>query len=99
MPAPFADAAVASSISHSLTSFKTPCPAASWYTEGYKGRCAYIKTTKDQAVPYEVQNMMLQGTGQEWITREMETGHSPQLAAPEDLARHILELAEMFVCM
>lgn len=60
-----ADAAVLSTVSPSLTSFKSPCPAATWDTEAFKGRCAYIRTLNDRAIPYEIQNMMLQGTGQE----------------------------------
>lgn len=87
-----ADAATLSCISHGLTSFTSPCPPATWNAEAFKGRCAYIRTLKDQAVPYEVQNMILQGTGQEWITRDIDTGHSAQLAAPEELSKMIIEL-------
>ncbi|KAL8900041.1 MAG: hypothetical protein Q9207_005889 [Kuettlingeria erythrocarpa] len=94
-----ADAAVMSCVSQCLTSFKSPCPAATWDAEAFKGRCAYIRTLDDQAVPYEVQNMMIQGTGQEWITRDIETGHSAQLAAPEKLSSIVIELAEHFVAL
>ena len=74
----------------------SPCPTATWDAEAFKGRCAFIRTLKDQAIPLEVQDMILQGTGQEWITRDIDTGHSPQLAAPEKLSSIILELAEYF---
>lgn len=69
VPTILGDAAVLSCISPSLTSFKSPCPAATWDAEGFKGRCAYIRTTKDQAVPYEVQGMMLQATGRTGSSR------------------------------
>ena len=91
-----ANAAVLSATSPCLTSFRSPCPAATWDAEHFKGRCAYIRTGNDRAVPHEVQNMMLQGTGQEWIIRDVDTGHSPQLAAPEKLCGIILELAKRF---
>ncbi len=94
-----ADAAALSAVSHGLTAFSSPCPAATWDAEGFRGRCAYIRTVHDRAFPYEVQNKMIQGTGQDWITRDIETGHSPQLAAPEELSRIILELAERFEAM
>jgi hypothetical protein len=88
---------VQSSVSQGLTSFTSPCPAASWANEtAFKGRIAYIKTVNDQAVPYQAQDMMLQASGQEWITREIETSHSPQLAAPEKLAEILVELAKIF---
>ena len=43
--------------------------------------------------------MMIEATGQTWIVRDMETGHSPQLAAPEQLCGIIIELAEKFQAM
>ena len=52
--------------------------------------------SKTRLSPYDIQNMMIQGTGQEWITKDIETGHSPQLAAPERLSAIIMELAEHF---
>ncbi|MCJ1319238.1 hypothetical protein MMC15_004573 [Xylographa vitiligo] len=94
-----AESAVLSCISHGLTAFKSPCPAATWDEEAFKGRCAYIRTLHDRAVPYEVQNMIIQATGQEWITKDIETGHCPQLAAPEKLSSIILELAKHFEAM
>lgn len=96
LPSDLAAAAVQSCVSQGKTSFTSPCPGASWDSEAFKGRIAYIKTVNDQAVPYQAQNMMLQATGVEWITREIETGHSPQLAAPEKLADILVELAELF---
>ena len=99
VPPVLADAAVLSAISHGLTSFKSPCPAATWDADAFKGRCAYIRTLNDQAVPFPVQNMMLEGTGQEWITKDVETGHSPQFAAPEKLCNIIVELAKQFETM
>ena len=91
-----ADAAAASSLNQCMTSFKSPCPAATWDAEAFKGRCAYIRTLNDQAVPYEVQNMMIRGTEQEWIMKDIETGHSPQLVAPEKLSAIIPALPEHF---
>ena len=43
--------------------------------------------------------MMLEATGQDWVIRDIETGHSPQLAAPEKLCGIIVELAEHFGAM
>ncbi|OKL63244.1 hypothetical protein UA08_01842 [Talaromyces atroroseus] len=96
LPSELADASAMSSMSQGMTSFTSPCPAASWNTEAFKGRIAYIKTVNDAAVPYQAQSMMLQASGQEWITRDIETGHSAQLAAPEKLAEMLLEIAKQF---
>lgn len=79
-----------------MTSFTSPIPPASWNTDAFKGRIAYIKTVNDKAIPYEAQSMMLQASGQEWITRDIETSHSAQLAAPERLADILVEVAKQF---
>ena len=43
--------------------------------------------------------MIIEATGQDWTIRDIETGHSPQLAAPEKLCDIILELARHFEAM
>lgn len=83
----------------SLASFKSPCPRASWDSKAFEGRCAYIRTVHDQAIPYEVQGMMLAGTEQDWIIKDIETGHSPQIVAPEKLCSILIELAKQFEAM
>ncbi|KAJ5777169.1 hypothetical protein N7520_000415 [Penicillium odoratum] len=91
-----ADAATRASLSQGLTSFSSPCPEASWHTEAFSGRIAYIHTVNDHAVPYEAQVAMVQATGAKWITREIASGHSVQLSAPEELTKTILELAKQW---
>jgi len=43
--------------------------------------------------------MMLAGTEQEWIIKDIETGHSPQIVAPEKLCSILIELAKQFEAM
>jgi hypothetical protein len=90
------DAIVLSTLHPSLASFKSPCPRASWDEQAFKGRIAYIRPVKDQGIPAQVQNMMIEGTGVEWIVQDIDTGHSPQLVAPERLCDMLLELAKLF---
>ena len=40
--------------------------------------------------------MMIEASGQEWILRDVDSGHSPQLSQPEKLADFIVELAKQF---
>jgi hypothetical protein len=79
-----------------MTSFTSPVPRASWDSEEYKGRVAFIRTLQDAAIPLEVQQMMIDGTGVEWMIRDIESGHSAQLAQPEKLAEILVELAGLF---
>lgn len=96
--ATLATAARESTVCPSMTSFHSPVPRASWDQAGYEGRIAYIKTTKDKAVPLHVQNMFIESSGVGWITEEIDASHSPSLSRPVELARIIVNLAERFAC-
>ncbi|KAH7379145.1 hypothetical protein DE146DRAFT_626061 [Phaeosphaeria sp. MPI-PUGE-AT-0046c] len=87
-----ADAAMA----QGMTSFTSPVPRASWDSEEFKGSIAFIRTIHDAAIPLVVQQMMLDGTGAEFIVRDIESGHSPQLSQPERLTEILVELAKTF---
>ncbi|KAL2827662.1 Alpha/Beta hydrolase protein [Aspergillus pseudoustus] len=91
-----AAAAVQTSLSQGLTSFASACPEASWNTDAFRDRAAYVYTLKDRAVPYEAQVAMVQATGVQWISREVDCGHSAQLARPEELRDVILGLAGLW---
>ena len=43
--------------------------------------------------------MMLEGSGTEWITKDIDSSHNPQLSQPEKLASIILELVNTFESM
>ncbi|KAI1383941.1 uncharacterized protein F4822DRAFT_433891 [Hypoxylon trugodes] len=90
------DAIAMSTLCPSFASFHSPCPKASWSSEHYKGRIAYIRAVKDVGIPLEGQNMMLKGTGVEWIENDIDTGHSPQIVQPETLLVIFIELAEQW---
>ncbi|KAF4626045.1 hypothetical protein G7Y89_g12116 [Cudoniella acicularis] len=89
---PLDEGAELSSISQSLMCFTSPCPLTSWHSEAFHGRCAYVRCLHDKAISYDIQCAMLEHTEQEWIVRDIATGHSPQLAAPETLRDIILEV-------
>jgi hypothetical protein len=96
VPSDLADVAEVGCLSNSLTSLRSPCPRASWDAEDFRGRCAYIRTRNDQGLPYEAQSAMVNASGHDWILRDIDSGHSPQLSAPEELTRIILELVRQF---
>jgi hypothetical protein len=86
----------ASAMAQGMTSFTSPCPRATWDSEEYKGRVAFIRTLHDSTIPLPVQQMMLDGTSAEWIVKDIESGHSPQISQPEKLTAIIVELAKGF---
>jgi hypothetical protein len=80
-----------------LTSFHSPMPRASWDSDGFKGCVAYVRTLKDTAPPYFVQQMMIDSAkGPDWIVRDIESDHSPQLSQPEKLCEILVGLVEGF---
>jgi hypothetical protein len=93
-----AEPVAVSTMVQGMTSFKSPVPRALWDSEDYKGRVAFIRTVNDAAVPLAVQQMMLDGTGIEWIVKDIESGHSPQVSQPENLAKIVIDLTKIFEC-
>lgn len=79
-----------------MTSFTSPCPRATWDSDEYKGRVAFIRTLNDAAIPLPVQQMILDGTGVEWIVKDIGSSHSPQVSQPEKLATILVDLAKEF---
>jgi len=51
---------------------------------------------KDASIPVEGQQMMIAGTGVEWIVKDIESGHSPQGSQPEKLTSIVVGLAKAF---
>ena len=60
---------------HSNLAFMSNQPTPAWSEPAFEGRCAYIVTGDDVAVPKTAQYGMIAATGQEWIVREL-TGSS-----------------------
>lgn len=96
VPSILADAAAASTITQGLTSFLSPVPQASWNNDEYKGRIAYIRTVNDTGTPLFLQQMMIDNSGVEWVVKDIESGHSPQLSQPEKFSELLLDLGKGF---
>ncbi|KAI9643806.1 hypothetical protein NHQ30_007156 [Ciborinia camelliae] len=95
-PQEFQDAIVMSTLCPSYASWHSACPRASWDEEAFKGRIAFVRTLKDTGIPLEFQDMFIKGTGVDWIVKDMDTGHSPQLVQPEKICDMLVELAKGF---
>ena len=94
--APLALQAVAAMRPQSMNAFMSPSPAPAWADAAYTGRCAYIRCTQDAAIPVFAQDLMLKMSGVDWIIHTMETGHSPFLSCPAELANFLIKLASNF---
>lgn len=56
---------------HSTLAFTSEQPPLAWAESSFDGRRAYIVTEADQAVPKSVQYQMIEGTGKQWIVKEI----------------------------
>jgi hypothetical protein len=79
-------------MSHSALT--TPAGPPGWADPGFSGRLAYIRTSKDNAIPDFAQDGMMAGSGVTWDVHRFDTGHSPFLSQPDALSKTILGLAE-----
>lgn len=55
-----------------------------------------MRTLNDVLITVETQQAMIEGTGVEWIVRDVESDHSPQLSKCEDLVAAIVEVGSGF---
>ncbi|CAD6445118.1 439899bb-e233-4b6e-9a4d-e8f03737a0c9 [Sclerotinia trifoliorum] len=95
-PKNFQDDIVMSTLCPSYASWHSPCPRASWGSEDFKGRVAFVRTLMDKVIPLEIQDMMIKGTGEEWIVKDIDTGNNPNLSAPGKICDILEELGRQF---
>jgi hypothetical protein len=79
-----------------IAAFTSVVPAPGWQESEFDQRRAYICCTEDATLPIEVQDMMVQQSGVEWIVRDFATSHSPFMSKPEETAGCLVDLADMF---
>ncbi|KAF7874179.1 hypothetical protein EAF04_002851 [Stromatinia cepivora] len=95
-PPLFQDAIIMSTLCPSSASWHSAYPRASWDQEAFKGRIAFARTLKDTGIPLDYQDLFLRGTGVDWIVRDVDTGHSPQLVEAEMICELLVELVRGF---
>lgn len=72
-----AQAHAAEIVPHATLAFKSPSPTPAWTdAAAFQGRLAYLICTEDRAVPKFGQEAMMQGTGQDWIVKELQGSHN-----------------------
>lgn len=91
--APLALQTVAAMRPQSMNALMSPSPAPAWAEAAYTGRCAYVRCTQDAAIFVSAQDLMLKMSGVDWIIHTMDTGHSPFLSCPAELANFLINLA------
>lgn len=78
---------------HSYQVMHTPVTYAAWKDLP----CTYLYCMDDQAIPLEIQKMMVEGTAQGcgFRTETVEAGHSPFLSKTKETAEAIVRAAEV----
>ncbi|EHK22132.1 uncharacterized protein TRIVIDRAFT_29562 [Trichoderma virens Gv29-8] len=91
-----AKSVIASLKPQSALSVKTKFDTIGWLDKTYDGRRAYIRCLQDHALPLAIQDGMVAGSGVEWITKSLESSHSPFLSMPDELTRVVAEIVAEF---
>ena len=78
-----------------LRSFSRPMITQPLKYAGYKDiPCAYLFCSKDQAIPLEIQQGMVKGSGVDMYTETLDASHSPFLSQPKATADVMRRAAE-----
>ncbi|MDI1486709.1 MAG: hypothetical protein OHK93_005969 [Ramalina farinacea] len=70
-------------VPHSTAAFESKVSAPAWAEDAYRGRLAYLRTTKDEAFPSHAQDHAMQSSGVGWAVSDLEAGHAPYASCPE----------------
>ena len=79
---------------HSIVALDSPAPRPAWGDPAFAGRLAYIECIEDKCLPLSAQESWIEGTGIEWIIREIHAGHSAFASKSEMTANLVMELAK-----
>ncbi|KAI9713187.1 MAG: hypothetical protein M1820_001172 [Bogoriella megaspora] len=82
-------------IPHSMTAFETPAPEPAWGEKCYQGKRSYVMTLKDACNPKTLQDEWISKTRVDWRIYEFETGHCPFISKVEELAKAVVNFAEL----
>ena len=93
---PLASQSVAALLPQSQAIFRTPSSTPAWPDSTFDGRRAYIRCSQDAVFPVSLQDQIMKDSKVDWIVHTVDTGHSPFLICPADLASHITALADSF---
>lgn len=96
MPEPLATEVAKQVGGQSLKSLSTASGKVYYGDTAYDGRRAYILTSEDQGIPPIAQDTFVAASGVAWDVKRLQTGHSPFLSQPEELAELVGSLAEGF---
>lgn len=87
----------ASLVPHATLAFKSPSPAPAWAGSALHGCLAYLVCTEDQAIPKSGQEAMMQGTGQQWIVKELQGSHNaPFLLKIQEAVQAVEDFIQLF---
>ena len=91
-----ANEAVSSLRAQSLATMMTPVDSVDYGNKVWNGRRAYIRCDQDRTVLPKFQDMFMQFSGATWNVKNIDSGHSPFLSKPQELAGIVDSIIEGF---
>lgn len=86
----------ASLVPHAILAFESPAPRPALVEPAYEEERAFLRCTRDQALPIVVQDMFVQRNGVNWDIRNLDAGHSPYINQSKEFFQAIIGLAASF---
>ena len=87
---------VRSLLPHATKALETPAPAPGWAEKAFEGKLAFLKCTKDAALPPSVQDMFVQRSRLKWIVEEVKASHTAYVSQPEKVVGMLVQWADVF---
>lgn len=89
-------AAIDALVAYSFPPFFTESPPQAHQAEAFKGRLAYIRTIKDNALKTELQDFFLSDCEVKWPVETLDSGHSPFMSRPNEVVAIVDKYAKQW---
>ncbi|KAL9012996.1 MAG: hypothetical protein Q9173_002279 [Seirophora scorigena] len=86
----------ASLLPHAILAFESPAPKQAWAEPAYEGKRAFLRCTRDTALPVAVQDMFVQRSGLEWDVKDVDAGHEAHISRLADVCEATVGFATTF---
>ena len=81
---------------HALLIHESPAAPAAWEESDFKGKLAFLRCVKDNAIPLAVQDLFVSQGANEWIVRDIDAGHSPWASKVDETVEFVKECVGRF---
>lgn len=79
-----------------MLAFESAALTPAWAEPALEGKLAFLRCTRDQALPVFLQDMSIERSGVQWTVKDIDTGHSPWASKPKETAEMVVGFVRGF---